>query len=128
MLILINGCEHTYTQEDVIGTWDNPDGSVIKFNNREFDIKGIPLHLLNPEVADTNKLCSGIGKWKIQDNRINLDPIYLSGHELNNNQELFIEGSGNYIQIYFIIGDPDDVNFYRFTKSTNKKLSLSNCL
>ena len=125
LFFLFNGCNNSKpTSQDFIGTWVSEDGGEIIFKEDSICIvKGIYAKQINPFSEEKVSL-SGEGQWRIRTkdsngyDKYNI-AIYLKGVIYFS---LFISGEGLLDNkppwyLFDYIGDPDELNLYKFTKS-----------
>jgi len=123
MAMLIIGCSfHQYSNDEIVGTWVSPKGGTLIFDKQD-GAQGIsiPRYVIISETwKPSNDPCSGKGNWNIENNEIRLTfkPVTddKDGHivEVDISDQLEIKGTGASMCIYYILGDPDSMNYYEF--------------
>ncbi len=139
--IVLNGCSMNFKKEDFIGTWKSGDGAVIELKkDGSYIAKQINYNNIYPNEKLKKKRFDITGNWEIinnskQENRLKLssnatfsdygiiDTYTIDGmvrsHKVGLNFEISGEGIFENNPPYYLfvwIGDPDDMNKYKFAK------------
>ncbi|MFR2070869.1 MAG: hypothetical protein ACLS4S_12190 [Bacteroides nordii] len=122
LLLLFTGCNSPKpTFKDLVGTWVSEDGAkIILRDDSTCILKNIPAQYVN-RYTDTD-FFSNTGKWYLEKNDLGYDGYNIRiGHERLLYITLYISGEGlfNNTPPWFLfdyIGDPDELNLYKFTK------------
>ncbi|MHB9132602.1 MAG: hypothetical protein ACYDBB_16150 [Armatimonadota bacterium] len=108
-----------------MGTWVNPNNGTIVFRSNTFLATGIPKYAMYDEMHPSNVLCSGKGRWRVKEDEITLDCTPLTSDkdgsiiESAYGAQMFITGKGDSMTILFVVGDPDEAEYYEFKKSSS---------
>jgi hypothetical protein len=123
LLLLVAACDlipGRVEESDVIGTWSSDMGGTINLaKDGSFGADGLKNDYFdNYQRAGDPR--SGSGTWSLLDSDSCLLLTFdkLSRSEGKGQYGMRCIGSGSSIKLYFIIGDPDDHNFYYFTKGS----------
>jgi hypothetical protein len=118
---VLGGCNNTAPKaEYFVGTWKSKDGAVIELN-RDFSFTAKQVNLSNIffNMDGKNNRANFTGKWKFTTDDQKRKVI-----EVDSNKYHFIfdiSGQGVFENkppwdLYIFIGDPDDMNKYKFKK------------
>jgi hypothetical protein len=129
VMYFIIGCSYHYTSNDILGIWESKEGGRIEFTSHGFHASCIPRFAILDEQNKSSYTCSGSGEWSIKDESINLYnfQVVCDGDrkilESGMNTYMTIVGKGHSMKIHFVIGDPDSMNYFEFTRrvSSNGK-------
>ena len=125
LVLLASGCDifpGKVERADVIGKWTSDASGTLNFaEDGSFNANG-----LKNEVFDSydkpGEARSGSGEWSLLDSD---GCILLAFDELSGSKSkgrslyrMSCTGTGASARLYFVIGDPDDHNFYYFTKDS----------
>ena len=135
----ISGCKPQYTKTDIIGTWVSKDGAKLQFMNGTFHAQYMPYEMfrLIRSLPNNSNLCySGSGFWIFFDDDhiiLTFDSLYKSSSssqddlgstkkhtsllEGSHSIQLEIHSQQDSHYMYYIIGDPDSMDYYKFSKA-----------
>ncbi len=144
LLVILKGCNMSsmdIRQEDFVGVWKSIDGSVIEFKkDGSYIAKKINYNVFYPNKEFEKMTLDFTGNWKIinnsqQDNKLELnsnatfsdfginDTYTIDGEDRSHKIGLSFEISGEGIlenkppyYLFIWLGDPDDMNKYKFIK------------
>lgn len=128
LITTLGGCRGTVlTSEQVVGVWQSSGQSASNttlLNSRAIlhlhpdgtlGADSIPVGLIRLDEIKPGQPLSGTGKWSVlksrDGDRVQLVFRTLEGYkgpDLPYGAELFTEGSGSRLRLYYSIGDPDD--------------------
>ena len=122
LFFLLNGCSNPKpTFQDFIGTWVSEDGGeIILRDDSTCILKNIPAQYVN-RYTDTD-FFSNTGKWNLEKNDLGYDGYNIRiGHERLLYIIFYVSGEGLFNNtppwyLFQYIGDPDELNLYKFTK------------
>lgn len=105
-------------EADVVGTWRGDGGGEITFaSDKTFTADGLKNEVFD-DYQKPGEPRSGEGVWSLTDfsGCLALTFDRLSQAKGRTGQPMSCSKQGGSLRIYFIVGDPDDHNFYYFVK------------
>src|SRR5262245_49944830 len=120
--LLGTACSAGATAQQIIGSWQSDDGAGFQFDaDSSFTASGLRNELFD-DFNSTGTSHSGAGKWSFGGGRPCVTATFTDVSSLDRenvlpmDRPLYCSGAGPTLRIYFIIGDPDDHNYYYFHK------------
>ena len=126
----IIGCKtNTVTKEELVGMWQMKAGdrvaaritgsipSLSLRSNGTFAATSLPFDLVREDALQPDQSVSGSGTWSIEQTDDNTARVQLNLWTVHTNAgrglpsygtQLFLEGSGSSIRLYYSQGDPDE--------------------
>ena len=123
LFFLPNGCSNPKpTFQDFIGTWVSEDGAEITLQKDSTCIyKNIPIEYI--EISIDKDSLNNTGKWYLKKDDLGYNGYYIDIRQKETPyMTLYISGGGLLDNtppwfLFQYIGDPDELNLYKFTKS-----------